>query len=128
LKEFVRTAESVTEPPTRIEEAERLVVRDGVALSTEIVMVTEWVSEPLVPATVTVKVPLAEDGQERVDVPDPDMLIGESVQESPVDGDAVDVRVTGPVNPLTLLIVNVEFPAVPTVTLTAVGPAVMVKS
>jgi hypothetical protein len=128
LKEFVRTAESVTEPPTRIEEAERLVVRDGVALSTEIVMVTEWVSEPLVPATVTVKVPLAEDGQEMVDVPDPDMLIGESVQESPVDGDAVYVRVTGPVNPLTLLIVNVEFPAVPTVTLTAVGPAVMVKS
>jgi hypothetical protein len=128
LKAFVRTAESVTELPTKIVEAERLVVRDGVALSTEIVMVTEWDSEPLVPLTVTVKFPLAEDGQDMVDVPDPDMLIVESVQESPVDEDAADVRPTGPANPLTLLIVKVEFPAVPTVTLAAVGPAVMVKS
>lgn len=63
-----------------------------------------------------------------VDVPEPEMLVGESVQESPVDGDAVDVRPTCPANPLTLLIVKVEFPAVPTVTLTAVGPAAKVKS
>jgi hypothetical protein len=63
-----------------------------------------------------------------VEVPDPDMLVGESVQESPVDGDAVEVRLTGPVNPLRLLIVKVEFPAVPTVTLTAVGLALMVTS
>jgi hypothetical protein len=75
-----------------------------------------------------VKVPLAEDGQDMMDVPEPKMLIGESVQESPVDGDTVDVRPTCPANPLTLLIVKVEFPTVPTVTLTAVGPAVMVKS
>jgi hypothetical protein len=128
LKAFVRTAESVTEPPTRIVVAERVVVRDRVALPTEIVIVTEWDSEPLVPVTVTVKVPLAEDGQDMADVPDPDMLIGESVQESPVDGDAAEVRPTGPANPLTVLMVKVEFPAVPTVTLTAVGPAVMVKS
>jgi len=75
-----------------------------------------------------VKVPLAEDGQDTVDVPEPEMLVGESVQESPVDGDAVDVRPTCPTNPLTLLIVKVEFPANPTVTLTAVGPAAKVKS
>jgi len=81
-----------------------------------------------VPITVTVNVPLAEDGQDMMDVPEPEILFGESVQESPVDGDAVDVRPTCPTNPLTLLIVKVEFPAVPTVTLTAVGPAVMVKS
>jgi hypothetical protein len=127
-KPFVRTAESDAEPPTRIVETERVVVRDGVALPTEIVIVTEWDSDPLVPIIVTVKVPLAEDGQDMMDVPEPKMLIGESVQESPVDGDAVNVRPTGPTNPLTLLIVKVEFPAVPTVTLTAVGPAVMMKS
>ncbi len=97
-------------------------------MPTEIVIVTEWDSDPLVPIIVTVKVPLAEDGQDMMDVPEPEMLIGESVQESPVDGEAVDVRPTGPANPLTLLIVKVEFPAVPTVTLTAVGLAVMVKS
>jgi hypothetical protein len=75
-----------------------------------------------------VKVPLAEDGQDTVDVPEPATLVGVSVQESPVGGDAVDVRPTCPANPLTLLIVKVEFPAVPTVTLTAVGPAAKVKS
>jgi hypothetical protein len=53
-KLFVRTAESDAEPPTRIVETERVVVRDGVALSTVIGMVTEWDSEPLVPVTVTV--------------------------------------------------------------------------
>jgi hypothetical protein len=112
----------------RIVEAVRLVVRDGDALPTAIVIVTEWDSDPFEAITVTVKVPLAEDGQDKVDVPEPEMLIGESGQESPVDGDAVDVRPTCPTNPLTLLIVKVESPAVPTVTLMAVGPAVIVKS
>jgi len=40
-KPFVRTAEPDAKPPTRIVEAERVVVRDGVALPTEIVIVTE---------------------------------------------------------------------------------------
>ena len=40
-KPFVSAAVSVTEPPVRIVEAVRLVVRDGDALPTEIVIVTE---------------------------------------------------------------------------------------
>jgi len=75
-----------------------------------------------------VKVPLAEDGQDMVGDPDPDMLVGESAQESPVAGDTADVSPIDPANPLTLVIVKVEFPAVPAVTLTAVGLAVMAKS
>jgi hypothetical protein len=56
------------------------------------------------------------------------MLIGESVHESPVDGDTVAVRATVPPNPLTPITVRVEFPAVPTVTLTVAGLTTIVKS
>jgi hypothetical protein len=120
--------ESVTEPPTRIEDVERLVVIEEVALPTEIEIVTECDVEPLVPVSVTVKTPLRVDGQDIVEVPEPAMLIEESVQVSPVAGDAVAVRVTVPTNPLTAVTVEVEFPALPTVTLMVVGLAVTVKS
>jgi hypothetical protein len=120
--------ESVTEPPTRIEEVERLVVIEGVALPTEIEIVTECDVEPLVPVTVTVKTPLRVDGQDMVEVPEPAMLTEESVQVGPVAGEAVAVRVTVPANPLTAITVKVEFPAVPAVTLLLVGLAVTAKS
>jgi hypothetical protein len=75
-----------------------------------------------------VKVPLAEDGHDKGEFPEPTTLIGERVQESPVDGDAVAVRLTTPTNPLTPANVKVEFPAVPTVTVTVAGLAATVKS
>jgi hypothetical protein len=63
-----------------------------------------------------------------VEVPEPAMLVEESVQVSPVAGDAVAVRVTVPTNPLTAVTVRVEFPALPTVTVMVVGLAARVKS
>ena len=113
---------------TRIVEAVRVVVREGVALLTEMVIVTEWDSDPFVPVIVNVKVPLAEDGQDMLDIPSPDMMVGESVQESPVDGDAVAVRVTGPTNPFRPVTVRVEFAMPPTTTLAVIGLAATVKS
>ncbi len=127
-KAFVRTAESDTEPPVRIEEAERAVVIDGCALRAEMEIVVECDSEPRVPVTVTVNVLLAEDLHDIAEVPEPSMLMVERVHESPVAGDVATVRVTVPANPLTPVTVKVEFPAVPTVTLTAVGLATTVKS
>ena len=127
-KAFVRTAESDTEPPVRIEEAERLVVIDGCALMTEMEIVVECDKEPRVPVTVTVNVLLAEDAQDIAEVPEPAMLIVESVQESPVAGDVATVRVTVPANPLTPVTVKVEFPTVPTVMLIVAGLAATVKS
>ena len=62
------------------------------------------------------------------EVPEPTTLIGERVQESPVDGDTVAVRLTSPTNPLTPANVKVEFPAAPTVTVTVAGLAAIVKS
>jgi len=56
------------------------------------------------------------------EVPEPTTLIGERVQESPVDGDEVAARLTSPAN------VKVEFPAAPTVTVTVAGLAAIVKS
>jgi hypothetical protein len=128
LKPPVMLVESVTEPPTRIEEVERLVVIDGAALPIEIEIVTECDVEPLAPVTVTVKTPLRVDGQDMVEVPEPAMLIEESVQVSPMVGAAVAVRVTVPANPLAATTVKVEFPAVPTVILGLVGLAVTAKS
>jgi len=120
--------ESVTEVPTRIDEVDRLVVILGVALPTEIEIVIEWDIEPLVAETVSVKVPLLEDGQEIVEVPEPLMFDGESVHESPIEGDGVEARVTDPTKPLRPVTVRVEFAGVPTVTLTVAGPAAIAKS
>ncbi len=127
-KAFVRTAESDTEPPARIEEAERLVVIDGWTFRAEMEIVVECDSEPRVPVTVTMNVPLAEDAQDIAEVPEPATLMVERVHESPVAGDVATVRVTVPANPLIPVSVKVEFPAVPTVTLTVAGLATTVKS
>jgi hypothetical protein len=128
LKPSLIIAESVTVEPTTGDEVERLVETEGEALLTDIVIVIECATEPFVPESVTVNVPLPDDGQDKVEVPEPAMLVGESVQESPVDGDDVAAKVTVPAKPLTLNIVTAEFPALPTVTLTVEELAEMAKS
>ncbi len=50
------------------------------------------------------------------------------MQVSPVAGEIEAVRATVPANPLTLVTVMVEVPAVPALTATLVGLAVTVKS
>jgi hypothetical protein len=84
-----------------------------------------------VPVTVTVKVPLTVELQDRVEVPDPPVtLVGVRVQVKPpvTTGSMLAVRATVPVKPLTGAIVIVEVPAWLTLTGTLVGLAVMVKS
>jgi len=49
--------------------------------------VAERESDPLVPVTVTVKVPLAEDVQERLEDPEPARREGIRLQTKPVEGD-----------------------------------------
>lgn len=83
---------------------------------------------PLVPVTVTVKVPLTVAVHDRVEVPDPVTLVGVSVQVMPVVGLLDEVRLTTPANPLTAVIVMVEVPAWLTLTGTLVGLAAIVKS
>jgi hypothetical protein len=92
-------------------------------------------NEPLVPATVTVKVPDAVDEAEHESVLEPEVpsvtLFGESVhvilpEVPPV---TVEVNETDPVKPFMLVIMIVDVPAAPpAVILTLVGLAVIVKS
>ena len=84
---------------------------------------------PLVPVTLTVKVPVTDPMQDRVEVPEPPVILVEDrVQTSPVDGDTVSASPTVPVKPLTGDTVMVEVPAVPTTAVTLVGLALIVKS
>jgi hypothetical protein len=122
---LIRTAEPDTKPPARIVEAERLAVIVGLALPIEIEIASWCDSEPLVSITVTAYVPLAEEEQDKSEIPEAGKLVGASVQRSPVDGDGVAVRATAPAKPLSSATVKVEFPEVPTVTLTVAGLAVM---
>jgi len=70
------------------------------------VAIAEWDSVPLVPVTVTVKAPAVLELHDTVAVPEPDTLLGDTAQTSAVG--AVVVRLTVPVNPLTLVTVTVE--------------------
>ena len=72
--------------------------------------------------------PLVDAVQDNVEVPEPVTEVGDSVQVKPVEGDAVAVRPTVPLNPFSAVTVMVEVPGVPTVVVTVVGLAVMVKS
>ena len=84
----------------------------------------EWDREPLVPVTITVTEPAELKVQERIEVPEPPVtVVGVRVQ-----AELSEVRATSPVNPLTGKMVTVEVPAEPTVAVTAVGLAEMVKS
>ncbi len=89
----------------------------------------EWDRVPLVPVTVTVNDPLEEDVQERVEVPEPPVtLVSVRMQVRPDDGDTEAARATVPANPVTGAIVMLEVPVAPTLRLTLVGPALIVKS
>lgn len=91
------------------------------------VTVAEWDSVPLVPVTVTVYVPTGPE-QDRVEVPDPPViLVGLRVHVRPA-GDTVDVKATVPVKPLSGATVIVDVPAAPATMLTVVGLAAIEKS
>lgn len=91
------------------------------------------VNPPPVPVTVTVKVPGAEEVQDRVDAPVvvpllSVMEVDDRVQASPVDGEIAVVRLTVPANPLRPVTVIAEFPFPPEGKLWVVGLAPTVKS
>ena len=71
--------------------------------------------------------------QESVEVPEVPRftVVGVRVQVRPVEGEAVAAIVTAPVKPWRLgraVMVIVDVPAVPALTVTELGPAVTVKS
>jgi hypothetical protein len=78
--------------------------------------------------TDTVKVPLPDGVQDRVEVPGPVTLVGVRVHVMPAAGLLVEARLTTPANPLTAVTVIVEVPAEPTVVVTVAELAAMVKS
>ena len=61
-------------------------------------------------------------------MPEPITLVGVRVQVSPVVGLVFDVKLTIPLKPLREVMVMVEVPATPALTVTVVGIAEMVKS
>jgi hypothetical protein len=80
-----------------------------------------------------VKAPATEPVQERVEDPEVvvlvnTILVDDSVQVRPVEGETVEETVTVPVKPLTAVTVMVEVPAEPAVVTTLVGLAAMLKS
>jgi hypothetical protein len=80
-----------------------------------------------------VKLPLVEPVHERVEVAEVVVLLrvtlaGASAHVRPVDGETVSERVIVPVNPFSPVTVIVEVPAVPTLTVRAVGLAATLKS
>jgi hypothetical protein len=92
------------------------------------VTLAECEREPLEPVTVERKFPFADPVHDKVDVPDPPVIVvGVSLQARLVEFVAT-ARVTVPVNPFSGATVIVDVPAVPVVTETVVGLAEMVKS
>src|SRR5256884_9419000 len=59
-----------------------------------------WDSAPLVPVTVTTKLPLVVAVHDRVNVPEPVTLVGGRVQVMPVAGLLVEAKLPTPGNPL----------------------------
>jgi hypothetical protein len=88
------------------------------------VTITELVSEPLVPVTVTATVPVELKVHDNVDVPKPPVTVaGVKVQ-----AELSDTSATSPVKPFTGEIAIVEVPGELTATDTVAGLAAMVKS
>lgn len=56
------------------------------------------------------------------------MLVGDRLQESPVEGEVDLDRLTVPVKPFTVATVTVEVPVLPLLIETAVGLVLMLKS
>lgn len=99
------------------------IVKSGAPVTVK-VTVAEWVSEPLVPVTVTTMLPVAVKVQDRVDVPEPPVtLTGVKVHAV-----LSEVRATAPVKLFRGAIVIVEVPTELMITLTVVGLAEIVKS
>ena len=88
------------------------------------VTVTECDSEPLVPVTPTCTVEPVVNVQDSVALPEPVTLVGDTVHDAVV----LVTRLTTPAKPLRGVIVIVEVPAEPALTVTLVGLAVIVKS
>jgi len=84
-------------------------------------------SDPLLPVTVTVNVPMVLPEQLSVEVPEPDKLAGLRPQVSP-ELDAFEVRDTEPLNPFCADTVIVEVAAPPLVKVILVGLAEILKS
>jgi hypothetical protein len=87
------------------------------------VTVTECDSEPLVPVTPTCTVEPVVKVHDSVALPEPVTLVGDTVHDV-----LLVVRLTTPAKPLRAVIVIVEVPAEPALTVTLVGLAVIVKS
>jgi hypothetical protein len=88
------------------------------------VTITEWNREPLVPVTDTFLLPVDVNVHDRVALPEPVTLVGETVQAEVL----LVARLTMPAKPLRPAIVIVEVPGPLTLTLTLVGLAVTAKS
>jgi hypothetical protein len=84
-------------------------------------------TEPLVPVTVTVNVPLADAVHDRLEVPVLGRLAGVRLQVRPVGGDSECVKVKLPLKPFWKVTVTVDTPLLPTVTGTLAGLVVNVK-
>jgi hypothetical protein len=92
------------------------------------VTLVECEREPLEPVTVARKFPFADPMQDKVDVPDPPVIVvGESLQDRLVEFVAT-ARVTVPVNPLSGATVIIDVPGVPVATEAVVGLAERAKS
>ena len=97
------------------------------------VTVAVFVRLPLLPVTVTVKVPAVVEVQDRVEAPlvvplVSVTLVGDRVQLRPVAGETGAVRLMVPANPLRAVTVTADVPVPPEAKLMVVGLATTVKS
>lgn len=76
------------------------------------------------PVMVTVTLPVAVKVHDSVELPDPPVTLGGVSEQTELSL----VKATAAVKPFSGAIVTVEVPAAPTITLTLVGLAVIVKS
>lgn len=94
--------------------------------------VAAWDNDPLVPLTVTVKLPETDPVHDSVEFADPPFggvaVVGLRLQVRPAEGVIASVRLTALLNPFRLPKLRVEFPETPMVTELAEGLALIVKS
>jgi hypothetical protein len=88
----------------------------------------EWDSDPLIPATVAVKVPAVEELQDRVDVPEPPVMLVEERVHDRLAALVVTEKVTVPEKPFKDVTVIMEKPVRPSPAVTLVGLAIIAKS
>lgn len=103
-------------------------VTEKSVLDTTYATVVEWEREPLAPVIVTVNEPLDDALHDKFEVPEPEILAGDSLHVRPAEGDTEEDRVTALLNPLTEETVIVDEPLPPTFRATLVGLAPILKS